>query len=661
MSQVAGSYIRSVRFGYKLIVLGALFAIPVILLLVFNVRQSFESVSLAESEIEGVSYLASTNAMAESVSLYRDLHIIHYPSSQIISEKEAVARLLDKQFSNVISELSQYPELHEAVLALQASWQLLSSQEHSAFESFRFLVSDIHLLNKNIAEKFSLMIDPEVESSILIDNNVSALLVAKEMLAQLRGNAITVVSYGRFTPDNYVATTNALERTAETVSSLKVLCERANRYGHNAGEFRQRCDASIDEINKFSGYIDSELLNADHVLMPIENIIEKSNKGINEINAFQVLNMKMLNGLLNERISQKQNQFVQAGIVAVMLLVMGIYGLFNIHRQVTVVAKSVRAAAAKVVNGESVVAQYTQGADELSLLAKSFDDVVSYYSAMGLQAHEHAEKINSVIENVEKAGYETTQAAGRQGDTTRLIYSTMAEVSFAANQVNDSAEVMTTSIAEANEVASKSKAEVTAAAGTINQLSDEVQQATKAIEQLAKDVEGIGTISESIRAIADQTNLLALNAAIEAARAGEQGRGFAVVADEVRSLAVRTQESTTEIQENISSLQNTSSGVVAIMATSLQRTEQSVVEINAVGDALGVITTAVAEISDQHKKIGEEMDHQAEVSGQLFSHVGNINDASKAAGRNAKDSSDVANKLGLMSQELSATLKRFMS
>ena len=194
---------------------------------------------------------------------------------------------------------------------------------------------------------------------------------------------------------------------------------------------------------------------------------------------------------------------------------------------------------------------------------------------------------------------------------------------------------------------------------SINSLAAEVERANDVIRTLQSDSEEIGSVLDVIRGIAEQTNLLALNAAIEAARAGEQGRGFAVVADEVRTLASRTQQSTEEIQKMIERLQSGANDAVHVMEESHIQAKNSVDQAGKTGDALKKITLAVNTINQMNLEISNAAGQQTEVAREIDMNLNQINQASHESVSNAGEASQESENLNQLASHLQELMQQF--
>ena len=208
---------------------------------------------------------------------------------------------------------------------------------------------------------------------------------------------------------------------------------------------------------------------------------------------------------------------------------------------------------------------------------------------------------------------QTEDGARRQQSETEEVSRAMSEMADSVQDVARSAAKAADTTLEAEERAKIGQQVVVKAVGVISNLAAEVERSADVIHELETDSESIGKILLVIKGIADQTNLLALNAAIEAARAGEQGRGFAVVADEVRSLSARTQQATVEIQQTIERLQQKSRQAVTVMQQSREMAQVGVNQASSAGEALEDITRMIATISDQNSQIAIAAEQQSAV------------------------------------------------
>ena len=195
----------------------------------------------------------------------------------------------------------------------------------------------------------------------------------------------------------------------------------------------------------------------------------------------------------------------------------------------------------------------------------------------------------------------------------------------------------------------------------MDKLASEIKQTGTVINKLEEDGVKIGAVLDVIRSIAEQTNLLALNAAIEAARAGEQGRGFAVVADEVRTLASRTQESTQEIQHMIESLQSGTAAAVIAMDSSRAQAQIGIEKISTAGDALMTITSGIEHINDMNTQIASASEEQNAVSEEINKNAVKISQIAETSANNSAQAQIASGELSRLAVDLQGMVSQFKS
>ncbi len=278
----------------------------------------------------------------------------------------------------------------------------------------------------------------------------------------------------------------------------------------------------------------------------------------------------------------------------------------------------------------------------------SIQQVITSSGELGLATGRLTQISNDTTDNLSQQQQETEQVATAMNEMVATVQEVARNVSDAADAAN-----------AANREAANGKQIVVNSIKEINALAAEVRQAAEVMKRLEKDSDNIGSVLSVIKEIADQTNLLALNAAIEAARAGEQGRGFAVVADEVRTLASRTQKSTEEIQKMIERLQSGTHEAVSVMERGQKRAQSSVEQANNAGTALESITAAVVTISQMTTQIASAAEEQNAVAEEVNNSIINISNMSQQSSTSAGEITSSTQQLGLLAKQLNTVVIQF--
>ncbi|AOV18755.1 hypothetical protein BJI67_16065 (plasmid) [Acidihalobacter aeolianus] len=301
----------------------------------------------------------------------------------------------------------------------------------------------------------------------------------------------------------------------------------------------------------------------------------------------------------------------------------------------------------------------SQGRDELDHLADAFNKFVARIQNVVSQVAGSTAQLAAAAEELSATSEETGRHVINQQSETDQVATAINEMSATVQEVARNASDASRAAQEADHATKEGRQVVEHSIGSIQQVAGEVEQAAEVIRTVERDSVEIGRVLEVINGISEQTNLLALNAAIEAARAGEQGRGFAVVADEVRTLAKRTQDSTEEIRAMIERLQGGSKQAVAAMDSGHKRAQASVDQAQAAGVSLNTIAQAVTKINDMNALIASAAEEQSSVAEEINRNVTNISQGTQQTAAGAQQTTTASEDLARLSAELQTLVNQF--
>jgi methyl-accepting chemotaxis protein len=268
-------------------------------------------------------------------------------------------------------------------------------------------------------------------------------------------------------------------------------------------------------------------------------------------------------------------------------------------------------------------------------------------------------QLNTATQNMEAISKETVDGVLKQQAETTQVATAMNEMTASVQEVARTASNAADAARNADNEAKAGKQVVMETMEAIDSLANEVEKAAQQLSSLEADISNIGAIVDVIRGITEQTNLLALNAAIEAARAGEHGRGFAVVADEVRTLAARTQSSTHEIEEMVERLQQGAQVAVKVMNESRERARDSVEKASSAGAALDTITAMISTMDEMSAQISSAANEQSAVAEDINRGIVNISQVAEHTAEGARESSVAVETLSSLSAQLQEASAKF--
>ncbi len=358
----------------------------------------------------------------------------------------------------------------------------------------------------------------------------------------------------------------------------------------------------------------------------------------------------------HETIKKLNNYVIIASVSLVAILSYLFFVIHGVMDALPRIGQVVETIADGDLSGEPFVCKHK---NELGKLADGFNKMkVNLRGVLG-NVNDTSTQLFRSVEQLTVVTQETEQSMDQQLNQINMVATAMNEMAATAQEVANSASSTASAASDANHEAQDGKAVVNKTMELINALANDVEQAADVLHELEGNTESIGSILDVIRGIAEQTNLLALNAAIEAARAGEQGRGFAVVADEVRTLASRTQQSTQEIDAMIARLQSSASKAVSSMETGRARASETVAQVAEAGAKLDEITKSVVSISDLSSHIASAATEQSAVAEDMNKNISIINETSNQTTENTLHISTASNDLAGLANEMTEIVSEF--
>ncbi|MCP5169421.1 MAG: methyl-accepting chemotaxis protein [Hahellaceae bacterium] len=344
-----------------------------------------------------------------------------------------------------------------------------------------------------------------------------------------------------------------------------------------------------------------------------------------------------------------------------MVVILVATNAFLLNKVVTSPIKAAIRALQDIAEGEGDLTRRlrVKSKDEIAELATVFNRFVGKIQDLVRQIMQSADMLSTSTEEMNVISVKTSEGVSNQRSETDQVAAAMNEMSATAHDVARNAVEAAAAAQKADQDGQLAREILSGAINSIRNLAGDIDSSAQVINELEQDVVNITSVLDVIRGIAEQTNLLALNAAIEAARAGEQGRGFAVVADEVRTLASKTQASTQEIQEMISRLQTGTGRAVSVMKSSKNSGEQTVGQANKAEVALNEISSAISTINDMNTQIASAAEQQTAVTEDINRSLTRIVEIAEDTARGTDETREASARLAGLSEAMHNQMASF--
>ena len=554
------------------------------------------------------------------------------------------------------SGLALYPTLLQNVMSenKQANRQLARGNG--------FIITDSvqqHALEQ-VSIQSKLAIDGDIARSYINRSLVESVPSLIDQINLTSEQASLVIQAGSFTPDTFIALSNynkSLPSYAERLEGKLTVAIADNQAVKS--ELSQQLDKVTRSVQAFKNSIQNNLLNPDELQLSQSQFDNLRTDTLKQVSLLINSATPLLKTLLNERLSSQKiirNSVVLAAIVSLLL---ASYLMLGFYFAVVDNIREFEYNASKASRGDLSAKATAIGNDEMSIIAYQYNQVLDAMINLLGDVKSTSGNLQNATSKLNDISQNTREDVSQQQQKISTIVFALENMTEAANAVEHSSQEATQLASKAAEHVKQGSENTTELAKHMTMLQQEFEESRQALDKLAQDSQDISKVSVAISEIAEQTNLLALNAAIEAARAGEQGRGFAVVADEVRTLAKRTQQQTEEIHTIINALQQASHTTQDKMRRSVEQMEQGVLAAEKTNQVLQEAQTSMVDIDNQGQHISVLVQQQSQATHQALSDATTINNVAQHTLESAIATQDDAHTLAAMSSQLNGAVKQF--
>ena len=644
-------------FGMKFSLISVLFFLPMLVTNYYLVRESYDAFVDTRTELQSLELLKQSQKMRQELERLNDLYEINAVLGQS-GEADKLAALiapLERSISDTLDALTspsddaqKIEEFNTQRDAIKAALDAVAAE--SSLRSKAGLVvkalDNAEVFIKFVASQSGLSQDSDLTVRQMAELLTTATPPVTEALS--KGRALGSYSLGQGILGSSDST--KLDEMLAQLEQLHAeygfkLQSALDGNARARNELSTAAEASRASLMEISGVLEEQLLMADSLDAPWQGFFDQLSAAIDKTYTFNDQMLGFLDHELSQRLEGKRTQMVLlvVALVSVFLAIGYLYGAFYVSTRATL--KGFGSTLNQVAAGDMTVRVNVHSQDELGELGEVFNGTVAKIRDLIDLVGQTVVEVERQADRVELVSGESSQAVTAQRGQIEQVATAMNEMSATAQEVARSAAAAVSSAQSVNDETVSGRAMVESQVGSIQRLASEIDQSVGVINQLAADSASISQVLDVIKGIAGQTNLLALNAAIEAARAGEQGRGFAVVADEVRNLAKRTHQSTEEIEQMIGRLQNGVGATVTAMNGSHQMVESTVNQSAQVQQALENILGAVGMIVDQNQQIAAAAEQQTAVAHDIDMNIVEINQAGERTAEGAVQTEQASRQL----------------
>jgi len=529
-----------------------------------------------------------------------------------------------------------------------------------ALERYQKNLLSLLALREQVATDSGLILDPQLDTYLMMEQLTYTLPRLLEQLGSFASQGYGAVVSEHFTLQSRVlirdlrrSLDESRSQLLKAQSTLKLEAPRAMR------QLQGPYDEALQGYEAFLSGIDRDMFDASPMTLTPEQFVQRSDALQGQLLGLQTALYQQFVASLGEYRQKALVAMVEVIGVFSLLTLLALYVLFCLNASIRRSTAGIIQAAEGLRDGDLRVRMQVHGADDLASIAMALNTAVDQLRGSMQGVNQQSQQLGGTVQMLNGEARNALESVEQQQAQMSQIAAAATQMAATAQSVAQSCEQAAVEANQTREIANQSNQRSNRTSQSMRELSSRLGDSATTLQQLRVQTEQITRVVDVIKGIAEQTNLLALNAAIEAARAGEQGRGFAVVADEVRSLSQRTQNSTAEIAETVGNLHRVVGQSVTQMEEAVRQAEGDVGSVLAMGEDLDAIVESVQLVTDRLAQIATAAEQQAATADEVSGNIQQVDQAASALLESAQAVSHAAEQLRQGSQVLEQNTARF--
>ncbi len=665
----AVALMSQLSYPRKMIIISVLFMVPLIVVSSLLMGELGAKIESTEKEQRGLEYIKTVRQVYQHFPQHRGMTNAYLNGASAFKEKILAKREAIKSDIAAIDEIdSRYGAefgTGELWASIKSDWGKL---EQSAFDGpagdvfgrHTALIADVYALFEQVSNQSGLVLDPNINTSFIMDAIVYRVPMVTENLGQSRGMGSGVAARGSVTLQQRVKLGMMLANIESNFHSVEASMKIAFLENEGLeGELDSMVAGAKASTASFAGMVKAEILESEFINVDSGAVFAAGTEAIKASYKLYDAMVPALDSLFSDRAAKLASTRNTLLFIIVLSIILVVYLFLGFYSAVINAIRALDRSVAKIAEGDLTVVVDSGTKDELSNIADALNGMVSYLRGTVSRLGEHSSLLASASTELSATTEQSKSGALNQQSQTEQIATAMNQMSITIRDIATNAETVSSDAHRADHEATTGGEVIRKTIVAIENLAAEVGSSATVINELEKNSNDIGSVLDVIRSIADQTNLLALNAAIEAARAGEHGRGFAVVADEVRTLAGRTQESTAQIQEMVESLQGHTKQAVDVMGSNKHHAEEMAGQASDASTSIDRIVDTVGHIMDMTTQVASASEEQSMVAKEIDANILQVSDVAQSSVAASGEIAIASEELARLATELQGEVAHF--